>query len=106
MAISLGQKVRELRKEKGMTLDELAQATESSKSYIWDLENRDKARPSAEKTERIAAALGVTAQYLIDESMESPTASVSDEAFFRKYQALDTATKEKLEQILKVLDSE
>jgi transcriptional regulator with XRE-family HTH domain len=106
LASSLGQKIRTLRKDKGMTLENLAAATESSKSYIWELENKENARPSAEKMEKIAAALDVTAQYLIDETMDSPTVSVSDEAFFRKYRALDAPTKEKLEQILKVLDSE
>ena len=106
MAISLGQKIRSLRKENGLTLEDLAKATKTSKSYIWELENKENASPSAEKAERIAAVLGVTGQYLIDANMETPSASVADEAFFRKYQALDEPTKEKLEDILKILDSD
>lgn len=35
-----GKRIKELRTKKGMTLDDLAGATGSSKSYIWELENR------------------------------------------------------------------
>lgn len=87
-----------------MTLDELARQSESSKSYVWELENKETGRPSAAKVERIAKALDVTPQYLMDESMESPDIAVEDEAFFRSYQALDKPTKQKLSDILKVLD--
>ena len=36
----LGDKIRDLRKEKKLTLDKLAELTGSSKSYIWELENK------------------------------------------------------------------
>ena len=68
MATSLGEKIRRHRQEKGFSLDKLAELTESSKSYIWELENRDTRKPSAEKLTRIAQALSVTTDYLLDES--------------------------------------
>lgn len=105
MALSLGQKIRALRKEKGLTLEELAKQADSSKGYIWELENKEKGRPSATKIELIAKVLDTTPQYLLDDSMESPDDSVADEAFFRRYRALDNSTKQKLSEILKVLDS-
>ena len=45
----LGRKIRELRKEKGYTLEKLAELADSSKSYIWELENKNPPRPSAER---------------------------------------------------------
>ena len=54
MANILGEKIRKLRKEKGLTLDKLADLTGSSKSYIWELENKNPPRPSAEKLAKIA----------------------------------------------------
>jgi len=45
----LGDRIRTLRKEKGLTLDQLAEQSGSSKSYIWELENKSPPRPSAEK---------------------------------------------------------
>ncbi|MEI9986118.1 MAG: helix-turn-helix transcriptional regulator [Aliidongia sp.] len=66
MSTPLGDKIRELRRAKGYTLEKLADLAESSKSYIWELENKNPPRPSADKVAKIAAVLGVTADYLID----------------------------------------
>lgn len=49
MATRLGEKLRELRKQRGLTLDKLADLAGLSKSYLWELENRESQRPSAEK---------------------------------------------------------
>lgn len=51
------EKIRTLRKKKGYTPDKLA---EPSKSYIWQLENDNPPRPSADKIAKIAIVLGVT----------------------------------------------
>jgi transcriptional regulator with XRE-family HTH domain len=102
MAAPFGERIRELRKRKGMTLDQLAAATESSKSYIWELENKDPPRPSAEKVAKIASVLGVTADYLMNTTKAAPGKDVLDQAFFREYQGLDESTKEKLRELVKV----
>jgi len=104
MTSPLGVKVRTLRKSLGFTLEELARLTESSKSYIWELETKDVARPSAEKLSKIAGALGVTPDYLIDEKRTEATADDRDEHFFRKYQAAKPEVKEKIKQIFDLLD--
>ena len=106
MSSTLGRKVRDLRQEKGLTLDQLAQATGSSKSYIWEIENTPGARPSGEKLNRIAAVLGVTPEFLADEDRTNATVDEFDEAFYRKYQGADPNVKEKLKRILDVLDDE
>lgn len=106
MSSSLGQKVKNLRRAKGMTLDQLAHATGSSKSYMWEIENKPVARPSAEKLARIAEVLGVTTEYLMDQDRSEPTDSELDVAFFRKFQSADPAVKDKLKRILDVLDDD
>ena len=106
MTTPLGKKIRALRQEMRLTLDELASKTGSSKSYIWELENKPTGRPSAEKIAKIAAVLSVTPEFLLNESRVSPTVSDRDQAFFRKYESLNQPTKEKLNRILDVLDSE
>lgn len=106
MASRLGMKINELRRARGLTLDQLAASTESSKSYMWEMENKEVARPSAEKLDRIAAALGVTSEFLMDASNDRPTEEVEDRAFFRKFQRADAGVKEKLKRILDVLDDD
>ena len=102
MANALGDKIRKLRREKGYTLDRLAELTGSSKSYIWELENKNPPRPSADKVGRIAEALGVTTDYLIDGNQTTPTEAVADDAFYRQYRRLDPQTKEKLRQMVNI----
>ncbi|WP_275588953.1 helix-turn-helix domain-containing protein [Croceicoccus hydrothermalis] len=107
MSSILGRKVRDLRQKKGMTLEQLATATGSSKSYIWEIENKPVARPSAEKLGRIASVLGVTSEYLVDEERtEPPVADDFDRAFYRKYHGASDPVKQKLKRILDVLDDE
>ncbi|WP_306003586.1 helix-turn-helix transcriptional regulator [Brevundimonas sp. C43] len=106
MPSKLGIKINELRRQKGLTLEQLAQATDSSKSYMWEIENKEVARPSAEKLERIAAVLGVTAGFLIDASQTQPSQTDKDAAFFRKFEKADEEVKEKLKRILDVLEDE
>jgi transcriptional regulator with XRE-family HTH domain len=101
----LGRKIKDLRKKKGWSLDELASRGEVSKSYLWELENRETAsRPSAEKITKIAVALDVTPEYLIDDRRTEATVDERDKAFFRRYQGASEDVKAKIDQILKLLD--
>ena len=93
MSTLLGDKIRDLRKAKGYTLDKLAELAESSKSYIWELENKNPPRPSADKIAKIAAVLGVTADYLID-----PTETVKVEDATEKFIEIMKREAERLER--------
>jgi transcriptional regulator with XRE-family HTH domain len=99
MTTSLGAKIKRHRREKGYSLDKLAALTDSSKSYLWELENRDTRKPSGEKLTRIAQALEVTTDYLLDDS-EEPGDEVLKEAFFRKFSKLDPEDQQKINQMI------
>ena len=53
-------KLKEIRKEKGMTLEELAQQCGVSAGYLCHLENGSRAHPSIEVMEKIAKVLNKT----------------------------------------------
>lgn len=106
MATPLGAKIRAERKRLKLTLDELASKTESSKSYIWELENRPVVRPSAEKISKIAGVFGVTVEYLLDDDKRTPTASDADAVFFRRVGQLDAVKRAQLEKFLKAIDED
>ncbi len=106
MPSPLGDKIRELRKQKKLSLDQLAELTESSKSYMWELENKDDPKPSAEKVARIATALDVTTEFLLSDSVTTPDEQVIDEAFFRKYKTMPEPTKKQIRKILDAWDDE
>lgn len=100
MATRLGEKLRDLRKQRGLTLDKLAELAGLSKSYLWELENRESQRPSAEKLTALADSLGVAASYFLEEDVRAPEERHLDEAFFRGYQKLEPDAKEQLRKIL------
>lgn len=54
MPATLRETLKKLRTDKGYSLDELARLSGASKSYLWELENRDDRKPSAEKLIDIA----------------------------------------------------
>ena len=106
MATTLGEKIRSARKQKRLTLEQLANKTGSSKSYIWELENRPVIRPSADKLSKIAEELGVTVEFLLDDEKITPEKSDLDEAFFRKIGQLDPNKRTQLEKFLKAIEDE
>lgn len=103
MPSDLGEKIRKLRKEQGLTLDKLAEMTESSKSYIWELENKNPPRPSAEKVAKIADKLGVEIQYLLDEGEAIGEEDSIDAKFYRDYRKLDSDTRRKIRTMTKLI---
>jgi transcriptional regulator with XRE-family HTH domain len=99
---TFGTRIKELRTKRRMTLDQLATATGSSKSYIWELENKNPPRPSAEKLAEIASVLEVTTDYLIGREAVTLEAA-EDKAFFREYSAMPEETREKIRAMAKLM---
>lgn len=106
MPNALGEKIQKLRKKKGLTLEQLATLTGSSKSYIWELENKTPPRPSADKIARIAQHLEVEIDYLLDESGDIAEEDAVDAKFYREYRKMDPATREKIRQMAKLIGRE
>jgi transcriptional regulator with XRE-family HTH domain len=84
MSAIFGEKLRQLRIQRGFTLDTLADRVGSTKAYVWQLENKKVARPSADLLLKIAAALEVSPDFLIDDSTREPSRDHYADALFRK----------------------
>ncbi|MBF0141776.1 MAG: helix-turn-helix transcriptional regulator [Magnetococcales bacterium] len=98
---SIGDKIKAIRKQKGLTLEQLGDLANSSKSYIWALENKNPPRPSADKIQKIADVLGVTPAFLLDQELNaSPKEEVLDQAFFRKFQKMDKNAKQAIRRMV------
>ncbi|OCT11030.1 transcriptional regulator [Paenibacillus pectinilyticus] len=63
----IGKRVQQLRKEKGLSLTELAERAGVAKSYISSLERDIQKNPSIQFLEKIAAVLKVPVDRLIDD---------------------------------------
>jgi transcriptional regulator with XRE-family HTH domain len=106
MSTTLGERIKKRRKELDLTLEQLAERADSSKSYIWELENKNPPRPSAEKLSKIAAQLGVTIEYLLGQNQNITEADATDEMFFRKYQQMNPETKTKIRKMIDLWEDE
>jgi transcriptional regulator with XRE-family HTH domain len=87
-------------------LDKLAELTGSSKSYIWELENKNPPRPSAEKLAKIAEKLDTTIEFLLDEGEGVRQEEAADAHFYRQYRKMDSTTKDKIRQMVKLWGDE
>jgi transcriptional regulator with XRE-family HTH domain len=107
MSTPFGERLRRLRKNKGLTMDKLAQAAGISKSYVWELENRPAQRPSATVLQSISAALGVTMLDLLGETppVEGGDAP-EDLAFFREYLGMSESDKDRYRKMLKLFKNQ
>lgn len=102
MEQNFGTRIKALRTKAKLTLDQLAKLTGSSKSYIWELENKNPPRPSAEKMAEIARALQVTTDYLLGNEDEDVA---EDKAFFRKYSKMPEETRRQIRAIAATLNA-
>jgi transcriptional regulator with XRE-family HTH domain len=102
MSIKMGQKIKRFRKSLGLTLQEVATKVGSSKSYIWDIENKN-IQPSAKKMVAIADVLKITVEFLLDDTKEKMMLSDEEEYFLKKYRKLSAGERKKLEQVMDIL---
>lgn len=93
--MSIGEKVRKIRKEKGLSIMDLKEKTGLSKSTISDLEN-DKSSPTIDTLQKIANALGVDIKEFFEEKLENQTELIDDlvEEFPEGVYVLRRASKE------------
>jgi len=106
MPNALGEKIQTLRKKKGLTLEKLADLTDSSKSYIWELENKNPPRPSADKIAKIANQLGVEIEYLLSEDKAMKEEDSVDAKFYREYRKLSPEVRKKIRAMAKLIGDE
>lgn len=99
---TFGERLQRLRKRRNLTLDGLASQIGSTKSYVWDLENKPTIRPSADLVHRLATALDTTVGVLMGEAAPDDVPE-RDQVFFRNYQKLQPDTKRRLSRIMDAL---
>jgi transcriptional regulator with XRE-family HTH domain len=88
----LGSRVASRRNELGMTLEQLAIQIGSTKSYVWEIENKPNVRPSATKVYKIAQALELPWEFLVMGRMPVDSREREAIAAFRKIET--TALKD------------
>lgn len=66
----IGQRIKTLRKEKGISLSELANLAGVAKSYISSIERGIQNNPSIQFLEKVGSVLGISVEVLLQEDGE------------------------------------
>jgi len=90
MRSTLGERIGRIRRERGLTLSQIADALNVSKPTVWAWE-KDKARPLPERMRAIAEALGVEIAQLQESQGNNANADLVEECRIRIATAYDTA---------------
>lgn len=102
--MTFGQRLRSLRKRQGLSLRVLATRTDTSPSYISDLERGVRGAPTAPVLERLANGLGVTVDTLLGrEPSTTPLLDEAEAAFAHKLRELNKEDKQAVERFLEYL---
>ena len=101
-----GQKIKERRKELKITLKELAEKCNSSKSYMWEIENKTVCRPSADKLSRIASALEVSLSSLLNNSIAEDKLLDSEKLFVSELRKMRNLLERHLDRLSKKSNEE
>jgi len=104
-----GPRLRQLRKAKKLTLQEIADQIGCTKAYVWALERRPGQRPTADRVQAIAKVLGVTMAELMGEPAPPPITGAmnasegADSAVISAYIALPPEKKQLFQDLLQVV---
>ena len=108
MAETLGgfaQRLRELRKNKNLSQTELGQLAGLHYTHIGRFE-RGTSRPSGDTLKRLADALGVTSDYLLDgAATEAAKARFEDRELLKQFQEVEQLPDEDKNVVKKLLDA-
>jgi XRE family transcriptional regulator of biofilm formation len=75
----IGKNIYELRKQKGITLSELAKRSKVSKSYLSNIERELNQNPSIQVVEKIASVLEVDVKLLLDHPQNYKASAIEEE---------------------------
>jgi len=107
--MSLGKKVKALRNKKGMNQKDVADASGISQATISRIESEQVNQLKSEALKRLAGALGVTVDYLVERTDELTPSDVirSDQMaqyIFRGYEKLGPAGRQQLKDFVRFLE--
>ncbi len=97
--MSIGQRIAELRNDKRVSLQEVADAVGVSKAHIWQLEQGEKGKaknPAMGLVERLADYFGVSVAFLVGEDVAGEETDPELAGLFRQAKAFDQRERQLL----------
>ena len=102
--MELSERIRFLRKKKGLNQGELAEAIGINPSHLSRLEN-GKYQPSVDALQRIAQALEVSVDYLLSEDTDEIEVRIENKSLSERLRLIDTLEEADQQALIQVIDS-
>ena len=97
--MQIGNRIKELRKSRHFSTLEMSIKAQISQSYLYELENNNKA-PSLDTLEKICAALHVGLADFFDENIPELPPIEDEDPFTRRYYQLSPAHRKILDKLI------
>jgi transcriptional regulator with XRE-family HTH domain len=94
VAVTLAQRLKELRLKKSESLQDVADAVKASKAHVWELETGKSKNPSVELLTKLAEHFAVPVAQLIGEDPDAPQEDQELVAMFRDLRDLTPRDRE------------
>ena len=102
--MNFGDKINQLRNEKKLSLEKLAEHLDIAKSILWKYE-KNQTVPSAETLKKIAAFFGVSADYLLfDISEKENITKITDKKLLKQFEEIDKMSEDERMHVKYFLD--
>lgn len=104
----VGDKIREFRTLKGISLSQLAKVANVSKGYLSDVEKNVKSNPSTEFLEKIANALEINMSELFSDNSSKLDLFEDDDMklMFSKAQKMSKENRKKVLKMMEIFEEE
>lgn len=97
----LGDRIKKIRKEKDMSISELAEKAGVAKSYLSSIERNKQTNPSIQFMEKVSAALGVSVNDLLYDASEVKIEDLDEEWLEIVMEAMESGvSKEQFKEFL------
>lgn len=101
--MALAGRLRKLRAKKELSLQELADRVNSTKSYLWELESGKRTNPTIDLLTRLADELGTTVAWLVGEDAQSADEDQALGLMFRNLEQLEATDREIVKDLINSL---
>ncbi|MCB2091874.1 MAG: helix-turn-helix transcriptional regulator [Alphaproteobacteria bacterium] len=101
--MSLGVRIAELRRNKGESLQMVADAVGVSKAHIWELEKERTTNPAMDLVRRLANHFDTTVSFFVGEDIDGTDDELQLARMFREARKLDAREREILDGMMKTL---
>ncbi len=101
--MTLGARIAQLRRNKGESLQKVADAVGVSKAHIWELEKERTNNPAMDLVKRLAIHFETTVAFLIGEDIDGSDDEQQLARMFREARDLDQRERDILDGMMKTL---